>query len=154
MDRATYLRELAAAYQGEVRGEAMFRTLAEHAGDAAAAETWRALARLEATTRARLLPLLRRHGLDTLPDPEQERLGRQRGEARAALGHAGAVRAMSDSLPKYVTLYAELAAAGPAEDRDGLAFLNAHELALQQFCARRTAGRDDALAPVLALLCA
>jgi hypothetical protein len=149
MDRATYLRELAAAYQGEVRGEAMFRTLAARAGDDTAAETWRTLAKLEAATRERLLPLLRRHGLNTSPDPGQQQLG---GEARAALGLGGAVRAMSESLPKYLKLYAELAATGPAGDRDGLTFLHAHEIALQQFCARRIAGREDALAPVLALL--
>jgi hypothetical protein len=152
MDRATYLRELAAAYQGEVRGEAMFRTLAARAGDDTAAETWRTLAKLEAATRERLLPLLRRHGLNTSPDPGQQQLGVERGEARAALGLGGAVRAMSESLPKYLKLYAELAATGPAEDGDGLTFLNAHEIALQQFCARRIAGREDALAPVLALL--
>ena len=29
MDRATYLREVVAAYQGEVRGEATFATLAQ-----------------------------------------------------------------------------------------------------------------------------
>jgi len=51
MDRATYLREVVTAYQGEVRGEATFATLAQLATDAGEIEIWRTLARLEATTR-------------------------------------------------------------------------------------------------------
>ena len=41
MDRATYLREVVAAYQGEVRGEATFATLAHLATDAGEIEIWR-----------------------------------------------------------------------------------------------------------------
>ena len=50
MDRATYLREVVTAYQGEVRGEATFATLAHLATDAGEIEIWRTLARLEART--------------------------------------------------------------------------------------------------------
>lgn len=148
-----YLARLQAAYQGEVRGEATFLTLAARAGSDEAAAKWRALARLEATTRARLLPLMRRHGLVTAPDEEQRRLGLARAEARAALGWHGAVRALAESVAKYVALYAELEADGPPEDKAGLAFLTAHEVALAAFARAELAGdAAGALAPVLALL--
>jgi hypothetical protein len=152
MDRATYLVEVAAAYQGEVRGEAMFMTLAENATNAGEREAWQTLALLEATTQRRMVPLMERHGLATIPDEEQKRRGRGRARDRLALGFAGAVRAMSESLPPYLVLYARLEAEGPAEDRSELAFLSAHEIALQQFATRTAAGDDDALAPVRALL--
>ena len=78
MDRSTYLKEIETAYQAEVRGEATFATLAECATSPDEVEIWRALARLEATTRARLIPLMERHGIDTTPDEEQRRRGRER----------------------------------------------------------------------------
>lgn len=146
-----YLRGLADAYQGEVRGEATFRTLAEQADSEDVAAKWRALARLEAATRRALEPLMRRHGLETAPDEAQRRLGVARGEARAALGWQGAMRDMADRLPRFVALYAELEAIGPAEDKAGLAFLTAHEVALQDFARAELAGDADPLAPVLAL---
>lgn len=152
MERETYLRELAAAYQGEVRGEAGFTALAAGAADADEADRWRLLARLEAATRAKLEPLLRRHGLDTAPDPEQRRAGLQRAERRAAMGWSGAIRSMSESLPAFVERYAALEAAGPAEDKAVLAFLTAHEVALVDFCAAEMAGEPDSLAPVRELL--
>jgi hypothetical protein len=152
MDRATYLREIVAAYQGEVRGEAMFATLAEHAADTEEREIWRVLADLEATTRRWMVPLLERHGLDTTPDQGQVRLGQERGMARVALGFAAAVEAMTEVLPPYLARYARLEAEAPAEDRRELAFLNAHEIALHEFATRTCAGAEDPLAPVRALL--
>ena len=94
MDRDTYLREVVAAYQGEVRGEATFATSAELSTDADEIETWRTLARLEATTRRRLLPLMERYGLDTTPDEAERRVGRERAEARAAAGFAATLASM------------------------------------------------------------
>lgn len=152
MDRETYLSELSAAYQGEVRGEAGFRYLAEHCGNPDEAAAWRLLARLEAMTRATLEPLLRRHGLDTAPDPEQRRAGLERAERRAAMGWAGAIRSMSKTLPAFVERYAALEAGGSTEDKDALAFLSAHEVALQRVCSAVLAGDPDPLAPVRELL--
>jgi hypothetical protein len=155
MDRATYLREIVAAYQGEVRGEATFSTLAEHATNEDEKATWRTLARLESTTRARLARLLQRYGLDTSPDAEQERIGRERGKARAAAGFAATIRSMTATLRPFLELYARLEAEGPPEDRSELSFLNAHEIALHQFATSAAAGGGrDSLAPVRALLMA
>ena len=155
MDRATYLKELVAAYQGEVRGEATFSTLAEHATREDERATWRTLARLESTTRARLVPLLQRYGLDTTPDAEQERIGRARGKARAAAGFAPTIRSMTETLRPFLELYARLEAEGPPEDRNELSFLNAHEIALHEFATIASSGEDgDSLAPVRALLTA
>ena len=91
MDRATYLKEIVAAYQGEVRGEATFSTLAEHATNDEELEIWKTLARLESTTRQRLMPLMERHGLDTAPDEEQRRLGQERGKTRGAAGFSATI---------------------------------------------------------------
>jgi hypothetical protein len=153
MDRATYLREVVSAYQGEVRGEATFATLAQLATDAGEIEIWRTLARLEATTRRRLLPLMERYGLDTTPDEAQRRLGRERAEARAAAGFAATLGSMAERLPPFVALYARLEAEGPAADREELAFLNAHEIALHEYVTRALAGDGrEALRPVRKLL--
>jgi hypothetical protein len=153
MDRATYLEEIVAAYQAEVRGEATFSTLAAHATDAEELEIWKTLARLEATTRRRLIPLLERHGLDTTPDEEQRRLGQKRGKTRAAAGFSATVQSMTETLLPFLTRYARLEAEGPPEDRSELASLNAHELALYEFATRARAGEGrDSLALVRAFL--
>lgn len=153
MDRATYLAEIVAAYQGEVRGEAMFATLAEHATSEQEREIWTALALLEATTRQRLVPLMERHRLDTAPDEEQRRLGQERGRARAAAGFAATIKSMTETLPPFVARYARLEAEGAPEDRNELASLNAHEIALQEFATSALAGDGrDPLAPVRSFL--
>ena len=153
MDRATYLKEIETAYQAEVRGEATFSTLAEHATNPDELEIWRTLARLEATTRARLIPLMQRHGIDTTPDEEQKRRGRERGEKRTADGFSATVKSMTETLVPYLTLYAQLEAEGPAEDRTELACLNAHEIAPHEFATRACAGRGrHSLEPVEAFL--
>jgi hypothetical protein len=153
MEHATYLKEIVSAYQAEVRGEATFSTLAQHVASEDEVEIWRTLARLESTTRQRLIPLLQRHGLDTTPDPEQWRLGQERGRARAAAGFAATIQSMTETLLPYLSLYARLEAEGPAEDRSELELLNAHEIALHEFAVRALAGGGrDSLAPVCALL--
>lgn len=153
MDRSTYLKEIETAYQAEVRGEATFATLAECATSPDEVEIWRTLARLEATTRARLIPLMERHGIDTTPDEEQRRRGRARGEQRARDGFAATIESMTKSLRPYLTLYARLEAEGPAEDRTELACLCAHEIALHEFATRANAGQGrQALEAVEAFL--
>ena len=153
MDRATYLKEIVAAYQGEVRGEATFSTLAEHATNDEELEIWKTLARLESTTRQRLVPLMERYGLDTAPDEEQRRLGQERGKTRGAAGFSATIKSMTESLPPFLTRYARLEAEGRPEDRNELASLNAHEIALYEFTMRALAGGGrDSLAPIWAFL--
>jgi len=153
MDRATYLKEIEIAYQAEVRGEATFTTLAQRATDPDEIEIWRTLARLEATTRARMVPLMERHGIDTTPDEEQRRRGRERGDKRAVDGFSATIESMTETLLPYLTLYARLEAEGPAADRRELACLNAHEIALHEFATRAFAGRGrQSLEPVEAFL--
>lgn len=97
--------------------------------------------------------MLQRYALDTTPDPEQRRLGQERGRARAAAGFAATIKSMTEGLPSYLTLYAPLQAEGPAEDRAELELLNAHEVALHEFAVRALAGGGrDSLAPIRAFL--
>jgi hypothetical protein len=153
MDHAAYLKEITEAYQAEVRGEATFSTLAEHATSREEVEIWRTLERLESTTRQHLIPLLERHGLDTTPDPERRRLGQERGKARAAAGFAATITSMTETLQPYLTRYARLEAEGPPGDRSELHYLNGHEIALYEFAVRAMAGGGrDSLAPVRAFL--
>lgn len=153
MDRATYLKEIATAYQAEVWGEAIFSTLADHATNAEELEIWKTLTRLESTMRQRLIPLLERHGLDTTPDEEQRRLGQERGKTRVAAGFPATIQAMNEALPPFLTLYARLEAEGPPEDRKELSSLNVHEIALYEFAKRALAGGGrDSLAPIRAFL--
>src|SRR5262245_5011005 len=121
MDRDTYLKELVAAYQAEVWGEAIFSTLADHATNKDEIEIWQTLTLLESTMRQRLIPLLERHGLDTTPDQEQRRLGQERGQARVATGFAATIKSMTEALPPFLTRYARLEAEGPHEGRKELA---------------------------------
>jgi hypothetical protein len=154
MDHATYLKEIVTAYQAEVRGEATFATLAEQATNEEEIAIWRTLARLELTTRQRLMPLLERYGLDTTPDADQRRLGQERGKVRAAAGFSATIKSMTETLLPFLKLYARLEAEGPPEDRHELAFLNAHEIALHEFATRALAGGSDSLAPIRPLLTA
>src|SRR5215813_250085 len=130
MDRDTYLKELVAAYQAEVWGEAIFATLAVHATNEDEREIWKTLTLLESTMRRRLTPLSERHGLDTTPDEEQRRLGQQRGKTRVAAGFPATVKSMTEALPPFLARYARLEVEGPHEDRTELSALNAHENAL------------------------
>ena len=60
---------------------------------------------------------------------------------------------MTQTLPPFVARYARLEAEGLAGDREELAFLNAHEVALHAFTTRAAAGGGrESLAPVWALL--
>ena len=60
---------------------------------------------------------------------------------------------MAERLPPFVALYAQLEAQGPPGDREELAFLNAHEIALHEFVTRALAGDGrEALRPVRKLL--
>jgi hypothetical protein len=98
-------------------------------------------------------PLLERHGLDTTPDEGQRRLGVERGMSRVAAGFAVAIRQMNESLPPYVTLYAQLEAAGPTGDQGELAYLTSHEIALVEFAKRALAGEGvKSLEPVRTFL--
>ena len=153
MDRITYLKEVVAAYQAEVWGEAIFSTLAEHATNEEELEIWKTLTRLESTMRQRLIPLMERHGLNTAPDEEQRRLGQERGKARVAAGFSATIKSMTEALPPFLTRYARLEAEGPPEDRNELTSLNAHEIALYEFATLAQAGGGrESLAPIRAFL--
>ena len=153
MDRAKYLEEIVAAYQAEVWGEAIFSTLADNATNEEELEIWQTLTRLEATMRRRLIPLLERHGLDTTPDEEQRRLGRERGKARVAAGFPATIKSMTEGLRPFLSRYAQLEAESSPEDRSELASLNAHEIALYEFAMRALAGGGrESLAPIRAFL--
>ena len=153
MAEQIYLDGLMQAYQGEVRGEAGFTTQAERATNPDEARKWRVLARLETVTKGRLKPLLEAHGLDTAEDEAQRRRGIERGIARAELGWDQALQAMAKSLPHFIELYGRLEAMAPTQDRDGMAFLMAHEIALLDFVERELNGESDAAtAPILALI--
>jgi len=153
MDRDTYLKELVAAYQAEVWGEAIFSTLADHATNEDEFEIWKTLTLLESTMRQRLIPLLERHGLNTTPDEEQRRLGQERGKTRVAAGFSATIKSMTEALPSFLIRYARLEAEGPHEDRNELTSLNAHEIALYEFATRALAdGGRESLAPIRVFL--
>jgi len=128
MERAAYLKEIVDAYQAEVWGEAIFSTLAEQATSEEEIEIWW-----------------------TLP--------KGGGWANSAAGtarprdSAATIKSMTEALPPFLTLHAQLQAEGPAEDRRELEFLNAHEIALQEFATRALAGGGrDSLASIRAFL--
>jgi hypothetical protein len=153
VDQELYLREIQAAYNGEVRGEAFFRALADQPALNPIRAQLLVLAQLEAQTRARLEPLVRRLGLDAGVHAADAGDGVDRAARWDRFGPAEAIARLDDLIVPFVQRYDALAEAAAEEDRIFLDFLAAHERALASFSRLARDGRSDtALDAVLALL--
>ncbi len=130
MDRATLSSKSYTAHtQGEVRGEATFATSAHLAtGVDEIGDLWRTPARLEATTRQRLVARWNAAGLDTTPDEAQEAVLAGTGRGRAAAGFAATLSSMAEVLPPFVASMRRLGSGRPPGDRGGTGIPHAHEI--------------------------
>lgn len=148
-----YLRRVNESYQGESYGEALFRELAARTGDPDQNYKWRVLGQLELETKLRLRPLVERLGGDTAEAEDNASRGRDDAESMAAKDWPDLMSAFDSMLPKYVRFFEKLEAMAPEGDRELLAAVTAHELAIQDFTKLELEGRGrESVEPVIALL--
>jgi hypothetical protein len=124
--------ELLWAVTGEIYGEALFRTASEVTDDPDVAEKCMALAKLEAVTLERLLPLAEKYGL-AFDAEEQARRGAENGEKLGRGDWLASMRKFQGDAVADVARMERLLAMGPEEDKPALEFLLAHEKALARF---------------------
>jgi len=148
-----YLRRVNESYQGESYGEALFRELAARTGDPEQNYKWRVLGQLELETKLRLRPLVETLGGDTAEAEDNESRGRADAETMAAKDWTDLMSSFDAMLPKYVRFFEKLEAMAPPRDRELLAAVTAHELAIQDFAKLELDGRGrESVEPVIALL--
>lgn len=142
MDENLYRSEIHAAYVGEIVGAAAFGAMAQ---SQAFSDHQRAqlqtLARLEQVTRARLEPVMVRHGL-AVQDVEAMEQG-----TRAAVGDAHdwapLMESIRDGARPYIPRFEALLEAAPAEDAPVMRQLLEHERALVQFAIDELEGSGE-----------
>ncbi len=150
MDRETYLNEIKAAYEGEIWGEAFFKTLATHDRVDEHRRRLLLLAQLEIETGNAMKELVDRLGLDAMPDPNY---GANRAAPWSTLDWAPMMEKLASLLIPYIARYDALAAAAAPEDSAALERLAAHEHALLVFARHEAAQEPEhSLDAVMALL--
>jgi hypothetical protein len=125
-----YAELLVDAYRGEVLGAALFGAMAA-ARTGSEREQLLALARVEATTAARLRTLVDAAGLDA-DDETAEEGGRRLAEATRDQEWSEFLATLRIALPPYLANFERLQAIGAADD-PVLAELVAHERAIDRF---------------------
>jgi hypothetical protein len=145
-----YIAAIGRAADGEVQGEVIFRRLAEQAGSEHRHKL-DALAELEVRTGHELDALVRRYGIAI--SPTNKARAEERARKYDGMGFHDILAEWSTWIPGYVTLYDSLAEQARPADRGALAFLSAHERAIDKFITLELAGRsDEAIAEIKALL--
>jgi hypothetical protein len=151
MNTQEYLNELVWAITGEIFGKSMFETAAQVTADPQAAQKFLQLAKLEEETLSRLLPLATKYGL-SLDEELHVSKGKDSGAALGARDWMESMHKFCDSIDEYVERMDRLLLLAPAEDREALEFLLAHERALSAFSYAEVTGRHDSLVEIEGLL--
>ena len=147
-DAVTLWRE---AFEGEVLGEALFRTMAERTDDAERRAKLDVLRRLERSTRDLLRPVLQRLGIPTDGEAAAAATGARFAETASSQPWAELLRGIPPTTAKYAAMYQELRGLVADDDVAVVDALIAHEQALCSFAERELAGEDDPEGPILAL---
>ena len=147
-DAATLWRE---AFEGEVLGEALFRTMAERTDDADRRAKIDVLRRLEGSTRDLLRPVLERLGIPTDGEAAAAATGAGFAESAVTQPWEDLLRGIPGTTAKYAAMYRELRGLVGEEEHPVVDALIAHEEALCAFAERELAGEDDPAGPILAL---
>jgi hypothetical protein len=147
----TYLEE---RYQGEVYGEALFRTMAEHCGDVVRARKFRVLQQLERETKEFLVPALKQAGLSATESPERVEEGVKLGAQLAKAPWSDLMGGFRTELERFVGEFERAESLAPAGAEELLRHVTRHEQALLEFATRELEGGDaeTSLDAVLALL--
>ena len=149
-DYATYLEE---CFQGEVYGEALFRSMVGACKSAEAAGKLRVLERLERETKELLRPAVIETGGSGEEDPERIAQGETLGVRLAGLQWLPLMRSFEPPLRRFVESFRRSESLAPPGKEQLVRHVTAHEQALLDFVTRELEGRTgDSLVPVLALL--
>ena len=147
-DATTLWRE---AFEGEVLGEALFRTMAERTDDPDRRAKLDVLRRLEGSTRDLLRPVLERLGIPTDGEPAAAATGAGFAESAATQPWDDLLRGIPQTTAKYAAMYRELRGLVGEEEHGVVDALIAHEEALCAFAEGELAGDPDPAAQILAL---
>ena len=150
-DYETYLEQ---RFQGEVFGEAMFRTMASLCDDPARARKLRVLEQLERETKQALLPELREAGHPGEEDAERIKQGETLGAALATVPWPDLMRGFQAEFQRFTDEFESAEALAPAGKGGVLRHVTIHERALVDFATRELEENvsGDSLQSVLALL--
>ncbi|HLZ83951.1 MAG TPA: hypothetical protein VKQ54_10330 [Caulobacteraceae bacterium] len=149
-----YRAGLQTLYDGEVMGERLLLALYAGARSPREADHFAAILQLETETKARLRPLLLKHGMSPTEDTADlggipARLANYASQPWRDYAAATAAR-----LAGVLRGYEAIAALGPPEDQPILEAVVRHEAALLDWARAEAAGEtDQSLAAILALLC-
>lgn len=152
MSSLTYPDCIRRLYESEANGEKIYSALLRAADSARDRYHFATLLQLEAETKARLLPLLFRHGVDpSAPDIQpfvEGAVALYQGQGWTAL-----MAASRKIVLKGIADFEAIAALGPPEDAEILASMVRHERAILQWVDSELAGRgDDSLQAIIAEL--
>jgi hypothetical protein len=138
-----YLKQVEAAYQGEVYGEAMYSAIAASMTDPVQAGKWHTLVELETRVKAVMRDVVARLGGDTT---ELESSGLR--------GLADAQNYIGLPWNELMSVFSsELEKGCPPEDAPALRALTEHEVVAKAFCEREMSGQvDSSIEPVTSFL--
>ena len=141
-------------FQGEVYGEALFRTMAELCEVPQRARKFRVLQQLERQTKEFLLPATREAGFAGDESPERISEGEVLGAQLAKVPWQDLMRSFQMELEGYVREFEQAEGLAPPGKESLLQHVTAHERALLDFATRELAGDacGNSLEPVIALL--
>jgi transcriptional regulator with XRE-family HTH domain len=148
-----YLAGIQVLYDGEVMGERLVLALHAAARTPREAAHFAAILQLETETKARLRPLLLKHGMSLAESADLTGIpGRLADYAgRTWRGYTAATAAR---LTRVLGVYEAIAGLGPPEDQPILQAVVAHEAALLAWAQAEADGKpDQSLAAITGLLC-
>jgi len=148
-DYAGYVDE---RYQGEVYGEALFRTLAEQARDETLRAKLRVLEQLERETKDLLREEVAALGLDTRENPERWAEGEALARRLSQVPWAAFIKGFLTEVQKLVAEFETSERLAPPGKEQLLRHVTSHERALGRFAELELGGAAASLAPVKALL--
>jgi len=151
-DSSDYERYLEERFQGEVYGQALFRTLADQSDRPERARTFRVLEQLERETKEALLPALQAVGGSGEESLERIAQGEALGAELATAPWMDLMRGFQLELRRFVDEFERAESLAPAGMESLLRQVTAHEKALLDFATRELEGESDSLQAVVALL--
>ncbi|MHC5211788.1 MAG: hypothetical protein ACYTG2_13800 [Planctomycetota bacterium] len=142
MSGAAYPACLRELYESEIFGEAAILALLDLVEDARDRYHLGTLLQLETETKARLRPLLHRHGLSLSEDMD---LGDVAGVVETYRGgtwreFAAKIKAVAET---YLARFEEIARQGPAEDREILESMVRHEASILRWLDMESRGETE-----------
>jgi hypothetical protein len=148
-----YLKQVEAAYQGEVYGEAMYSAIAASMTDPVQAGKWHTLVELETRVKAVMRDVVARLGGDTTELESSGLRGHADAQKYIGLPWNELMSVFSSELDPVIAEYAALEKGCPPEDAPALRALTEHEVVAKAFCEREMSGQvDSSIEPVTSFL--